>query len=206
MVGKIAVFGGSFDPPHYGHTHLMVALREAYHLDEVMVIPAQCNPFKPAVASAEHRLAMCHLHFDDVPGCSVVDCEVRRPLASYTIDTLHWLMEYCEGFRDAERFLLLGSDLIPSLPSWKEIEEVIAIARPLVAARGEIAPSSLAGLSPTLLQAVCDGWTQTGRFDISSTEVRARLCQGLYVEHLVRQGVSQYIQQQHLYINNTRVQ
>ncbi len=198
-MAKIAVFGGSFDPPHYGHTNLLVCLKETYGIDEVLVIPACLNPLKPPVASPEQRLAMCHLHFDDVPGCSILDFEVRRPTVSYTVDTLRWLMKYHRGFEQAERFVLLGADVIPSLPQWKEVDEIFSLARPLIAARGEVDPRLVLELTPVLLQAVRDGWTDTGLFDISSTAVRDRLRRWLYVEHLVKESVVRYIHSSHIY-------
>jgi nicotinate-nucleotide adenylyltransferase len=198
-VGKVAVFGGSFDPPHLGHTQLILSLKEAYSIDEVLIIPAQLNPLKPAIASPEDRLYMCRLAFDDVPGCTVLDLEVSRSSPSYTIDTLQWLMDHHVVFQRSERFLFLGADVIPSLPQWKDVEKVVSIAYPLFAARGAVAPRFLTGLSPPLLQAVHDGWTQTGLFDISSTAIRQRLRQWLYVDHLVKESVVRYIHSAHIY-------
>lgn len=201
-MARIAVFGGSFDPPHHGHTHLVLSLQETHHIDEVLIIPAQVNPLKSPVASSEHRLAMCHLHFDAVPGCTVIEWEVHRPSPSYTIDTLRYLMEHHTGFAQAERFLFLGADVIPSLPLWKQASEVFSIARPLVAARGSVEPALLSMLSPQLVQAVCDGWNDTGRFDISSTMIRNRFQNGLYVNHLVHHAVFEYIRQEQIYLSS----
>jgi nicotinate-nucleotide adenylyltransferase len=200
-MAKTAVFGGSFDPPHLGHTQLILSLKEAHGIDKVLIIPAQLNPLKPSAASPEHRLHMSHLAFDDVPGCTVLDLELSQSSPSYTVDTLRWLMEHHEAFQRSERFLLLGADVIPSLLQWKEVDTVFSIARPLFAARVGIDGRQLAGLTPFVLQAVHDGWTQTGLFDISSTGVRDRLRQGLYIDHLVKESVIRYIHSVKIYMH-----
>jgi nicotinate-nucleotide adenylyltransferase len=201
---RVAVFGGSFDPPHYGHCHLIVSLKEAYHVDEVLIIPSQLNPLKPAIASPVQRLHMATLAFEHVPGCKILDAEMHLPPPSYTIDTLQWLMNHYEPFRAAaERLLFLGADIISSLPQWKEGEKAFSIARPVFAARGNDGAASLKGLSPTLVQAVHDGWTETGLFDVSSTTIRDRVQHGLYIGHLVKENVVRYIHSEKLYKSNS---
>jgi nicotinate-nucleotide adenylyltransferase len=69
---RIGIFGGSFDPPHHGHIHLVVSLMEAHDLDQVLIIPARANPLKETVASAEQRLQMARLAFDGIPRCTVL--------------------------------------------------------------------------------------------------------------------------------------
>ena len=196
---KIGIFGGSFDPPHHGHTHLILSLKEAHGLDEVLIIPAQNNPLKPAEASAKDRLHMAHLAFDSVPGCLVLDIEMTRGSPSYTIDTLRWLMENYAGCKIAKRFLLLGADVISSLTQWKDIDEVFSLAHPLIASRGAIDARLVSHLPSALCQAVKNGWTETGLFDISSTTIRDRVCKQLYIDHLVKENVVRYILSSHIY-------
>ena len=195
--GKIGVFGGSFDPPHNGHIHLVLSLMEAHHLDEVLIVPSHVNPLKEPVATSEQRLQMTRLAFDGIPGCTVLDHECRRSSPSYTIDTLHNLLESSSSFREKERFLLLGADVVPSLPYWKNIEGIFAIAHPLIAARGAFDPSHK--ILGNLDEHISAGWTDTGLFDISSTNVRKRLHQKLYVDHLISPKVLEYIRFMHLY-------
>jgi nicotinate-nucleotide adenylyltransferase len=178
---------------------MILSLKEAYGIDEVLIVPAQLNPLKSAIASPEHRLHMCRLAFDDVPGCTVLDFEVGRPSPSYTVDTLQWLMDCHTSFRHSERFLFLGADVISSLPQWKDVEKVFSIAHPLFAARGGIDARLLSDFSSTIFQAVHDGWTDTGLFDISSTAVRIRLRKGLYIDHLVKESVVRYMYSAHIY-------
>ena len=166
----------------------------------MLIIPSQLNPLKPAVASPVQRLHMARLAFEDVPGCKILDVEIHLPPPSYTIDTLQWLMEHYEPFRTAdERLLFLGADIIPSLPQWKDGEKAFSIARPVFAARGNAGSFLFKGLSPALVQVVHDGWTQTGLFDVSSTTIRDRVRQGLYISHLMKESVVRYIHSEKLY-------
>jgi nicotinate-nucleotide adenylyltransferase len=200
---RIGLFGGTFDPPHNGHIHLILSLLEAHHLDRVLVVPALLNPLKPPPvarsknfwhglqASPEHRLTMAHLAFDPVPGCTVLDIDVRRSGPSYMIDTVHWLMEHDKEFAAAQRFLLLGADAAASLPQWRQLDQLLKLVRPLIAARGE--------QPKDLIDEAKQGWTRSGILDISSTDVRARIHQGLYVDHLVPERVMKYIRESKVY-------
>ena len=181
---RIGLFGGTFDPPHNGHIHLILSLLEAHHLDRVLIVPAQSNPLKPPQVSSEHRLQMAHLAFDPVPNCTVLDIDMRRSGPSYTIDTIRWLMEHDKEFARAERFLLLGADAAATLSQWRQQKEVRALVRPLVAPRrGYERPKESMGM-----------------VDISSTDLRSRIRQGLYVDHLVPERVMKYIRKVKLYL------
>ena len=178
---RIGLFGGTFDPPHNGHIHLILSLLEAHHLDRVLIVPAQSNPLKPPQVSSEHRLQMAHLAFDPVPNCTVLDIDMRRSGPSYTIDTIEWLIEHDKAFAAAEKFLLLGADAASTLPKWQQVDRILGLVCPLVAARS--------GFEGTEL-----------RMDISSTDLRSRICRGMYVDHLVPERVMEYIRKFKLYI------
>lgn len=192
---RIGLFGGTFDPPHNGHIHLILSLMEAHRLDRVLIVPALLNPLKPPIASVEHRLSMAHLAFDSLPGCTVLDIDVRRAGPSYTIDTVNILMEQDGEFATAQKFLLLGADAADTLPRWRQVDQLLRLVRPLIAARGE-PPKAL-------IEAAQQGWTQTGLLDISSTDIRSRIHQGLYVDHLVPERVMKYIREFNVYTPRT---
>ena len=188
---RIGLFGGTFDPPHNGHIHLILSLMEAHHLDRILVVPAKRNPLKPPIAPVTHRLAMAHLAFDLVPGCIVLDVDAQRAGPSYTIETLKWLMEHDKEFASAERFLLLGADAAASFPQWRQRDQILKLVQPLIAARGD--------MPKDFLDEVKKGWTQSKMLDISSTDIRSRIHQGLYVDHLVPERVMKYIRECKLY-------
>ena len=195
---RIGLFGGTFDPPHNGHINLILSLQEAHHLDAVLVIPARTNPLKPPVVPFEHRLVMAHLAFDTVPGCTVLDVEARKNGPSYTIDTIEWLMEHHKAFATAERFLLLGADAAASLPKWRHLDRILTFVRPLIAARS-LPPKDPIHPMCELFPEAKARWTETALLDISSTDIRVRIHQGLYVDHLVPGGVMRYIRESELY-------
>lgn len=187
---RIGFFGGTFDPPHHGHVHLIVSLQEKHDLDEVWIVPAQQNPLKKPVCSAFHRFRMSELAFTPIPGCFVLDVETFHEGPSYTTETVRTLIDSFPVFRNASRFLLLGADIIDTLRVWKDIDGLLSLVQPLVAARG------VCDVDDPLVRS---GWTDTGMLDISSTDVRQRIEKGLYVDHLIPAPVLSYIQQNRLY-------
>jgi nicotinate-nucleotide adenylyltransferase len=194
---RIAFFGGTFDPPHNGHLHLVVSLKEFHHLDRVYILPAHQNPLKPCFTEPRHRLEMTRLAFSPLPYCEVLDIEIMKPPPSFAIDTIQSLIERDERIRKAERFFLLGSDAVLSIPEWKEADLLFSLTPPLIAARG----SSQFSLPPHLDAFVQKGMTPTGQLDISSTDIRDRLKRSLFVGHLVPESVLQYIFSHKLYKN-----
>ena len=70
---RIAIFGGTFDPPHFGHIYCILQAKERYALDEVWVIPAHANPIKSTQTSATDRFRMAQLAFENLENCYVLD-------------------------------------------------------------------------------------------------------------------------------------
>ncbi len=178
----VGFFGGSFDPIHFGHLNLAIQMVERGGLDEILFCPARYSPFKasrPPIAAAEHRLAMIKLVL--APFFRVTTIELDRPGPSYTVETLRSLSNPHETYR-----LILSEESAKSFQSWKEPEEIILLAPPLVGSRF----GATKGPFQTL---------QTPLFDISSTEVRDRLKKKLYCEHLVPSIVLDYIKEFRLY-------
>ncbi len=134
----VGVFGGSFNPIHFGHLLLADEICEALRLDRVLFVPAAVPPHKPAaeLASAEHRYRMTALAVREHPRFAVSDLELRREGPSYTVDTLAALRD--EG---ALR-LLIGSDTFLDLLSWREPREIARRAQLIVVPRtgGEFDP------------------------------------------------------------------
>lgn len=201
-VKKVGFFGGSFDPIHIGHIHLALSLLEAHGLDEVLFCPTSQSPHKsekPPVAERAHRKAMCAGAISPIPQFTLLDLEIQRSSYSYTIETIRTLMKM-----DAENkakpkqyYLILGEDALEGLETWKEIDELLVLAPPLVGSRGgykfpEKMPKSL-------MTAVKKGLTEIPALEISSTMIRERLQSGLYAGHFLPLRVGEYIQQNQLY-------
>ena len=132
-MARVAIFGGSFNPIHYGHLLLADEVRETLALDRVLFIPASFPPHKSPLhlAPAHDRYAMVALATAGNPAFAVSDLELRRPGPSYTVDTLTALRE---ASRD-ELFLLVGSETFLDLLSWKDAPRIARLARLVVVPR-----------------------------------------------------------------------
>ncbi len=185
---RIGVLGGSFNPPHVGHLIIASDAFEALRLDRLYVVPAHANPLKgldDSGPSPDQRLEMVRLVFGRDPRFEVSDVEIRRGGLSFTVDTLGILNGQNPG---AELILLLGLDSAKSLPRWKDPERVRELASIAVLSRGDDA-EGLDGVEVVT----------TRRVDVSSTEVRERLYQGLPVTGFVAESVEAYISAAKLY-------
>lgn len=134
----------------------------------------------------------------------VSDAELRRSGTSFTVDTLRTLSEeWCTGQRAAELFMIIGSDNLPGLPGWREVEEVLTLARPIVAWRegtpdGHLA--DLAGRLPTdLIKRLGDGFIRLPPRPESATEIRARVAAGTLGGAELPTGVLEVIERLGLY-------
>lgn len=197
--GRIALLGGTFDPPHIGHLVLGECVRWQFDCDRVLFIPAGDPYRKTGTDTAENRraavaaprivtpgalrLEMVRLAIAENPRFVADGREVTRPGPTYTVDTLREL--HAEGCEDL--LLVLGSDALADLPNWREPGEIRRLARIVVAAK--------------------EPGAQTGPFErvempllqISSTGIRARVAAGEPIRYLVPEAVRQFIEHHGLY-------
>lgn len=201
----VGVYGGTFDPIHFGHLNAAIEVMEYHQLDEVWFCPAQVNPHKQNVesSSSSHRLKMLELALAELPQFGIIPNELQREGVSYTIDTLRELVEEeKKESHPSKFFLILGEDSIANFFHWKDPKEIIKIAPPLIARRlGNEKPLELKG-DPEICQALSRGLTPTHIMDISATQIRERIRKGLYIGHLVPAKVVDYIYQNQLYCCN----
>lgn len=125
---RIAVYGGSFNPPHKGHINAARAAMEQLRPDKMLLIPAAQPPHKTLAngsPSGEERLRLTELACRDIPGAEASDIELRRSGRSYTADTLSELRELYPG---AELFLLMGTDMIETLEQWYDFRRILSLA------------------------------------------------------------------------------
>lgn len=196
---KIGVLGGSFNPPHCGHLELARCALRALALDQVLLVPLCLPPHKdpsPEDPGGAHRLAMCEaLAGEAGAGVRASAIEIERGGRSYTVQTLEELQDQLPG---AELTLILGADMAATLPSWREPQRIIAIARIAVAPRKE-SQAELQRALAQLGQAARITFLPMRPLPISSTQVRARLAQGGDVSALVGPAVAAYIAAHHIY-------
>ncbi len=197
----LGVFGGSFDPIHLGHINLVVQLKELHQLDEVIFFPAFCSPHKnkdSPKAQPEQRLKMVKLAIHKIPGFSVHPFEIKKGGLSFTIDTLRMLKKD-PLYSYYKLRLLLSEDSLATFAMWKDPEEILSLAPPIVGCRGSV-QDLLQKIPKKFLQIFKKGITNTKIMEISSTDVRLRLKKGLYSGHLVPGKVLDYIYKNKLYL------
>lgn len=196
---RIGIFGGSFDPPHIGHLLVVQDAMEALSLDLMFIVPAATQPLKrEGRTAAEHRLAMVDRCFAGLPGISVDPIEVHRGGLSFMVDTVETLQGRWPG---ATLHLLVGEDVIATLPQWREPERLLSMVHLVVLRRGDASPAVTAMLA---------GWeARTGvrrtiplatrRVDLTSTEIRKRVRAGKSIVGFVPEAVASYIESAGLY-------
>lgn len=186
---RVAVLGGSFDPPHVGHVLLGAWALSAGGIDRLLVVPTFGHAFGKVSAPFEERVRMVELAFGvlDPARVSVSRVEETLPVPSYTVRTLEALAAAMPG---ARLRLLCGADVLGDLSRWHEPERVLALAPLLCAGRGGHARTGgafdVSASGPDLPQ-------------VSSTEIRAALRAGRSVEGLVPEAVLMHVRAKHLY-------
>jgi nicotinate-nucleotide adenylyltransferase len=189
---RIGVFGGTFDPVHTGHVETAEAVHRALDLDRTLLVVAN-EPWQKegirSVTPAEDRLAMVVAAVSDRPGLEPSRLEIDRGGPSYTADTIKELESLYPG---SELFLVVGADVVPDLPTWRN-EAALQASVVLVMVDRPGAPR----------QEAPPGWRAVSvpvpPFDVSSTELRARLEAGRPVDGLVPEGVIRCIRGRNLY-------
>jgi nicotinate-nucleotide adenylyltransferase len=191
---RLAIFGGSFDPPHIGHLLAAGDAADELRCDRLIFVPAATQPLKAgrATASPAQRLEMVRLLVEGDPRFEVSDVEVNRAGLSFTLDTL---THFAGQFPAAERFLLLGKDVLGTFDQWKEPSRIVSLAHPVLLARGDEGEVPL----PAAMRGTEVRTLSTRRIDISSTEIRERVRAGRSLKGFVTDGVAAYIATAGLY-------
>lgn len=180
MSPKVALFGGTFDPIHFGHINLAIEMLEKYHLDKVLFCPAYQNPLKEASSTPQHhRLEMLRLAIAPIPQFEILEWELQQGGLSYTVATLEHLSDFYKNL-----FLIIGGDSAVDFTKWKNWEKIQHLATVLSGPR-EKGPG---------------GSDHLRVIEVSSTELRDRIRRGLYCEHLMPKIVLDYISAHQLYL------
>jgi nicotinate-nucleotide adenylyltransferase len=210
---RVGIFGGSFNPIHFGHLRAAEEVREMLKLDLVYFVPASSPPHKPEgeLAPAEHRLQMVRLATKGNRHFMASDAEVRRAGRSYTIDTAKHFTTTLRN--QAQIFILMGSDQFVELETWKDCDELVKLCSVAVHTRlrdGEMAPRvSLAALNRFGYTREQDhyvnssgqtlSFVQTTFFPISATQIRQKLSNKESINYLMPGDVVDYIRRHALY-------
>ena len=199
------MLGGTFDPPHVGHLLAASDALEALSLDRLILVPAAAQPLKVHrnAAAPEHRLEMVRRLVGDDPRFEVDPVEIDRRGLSFTVDTLATLVE---RWPDAERFLLVGADVLETFARWREPERVLRMATLAVLAREEGEGSTRwDGAFEAVRDMACRVGAPeplrlpTRRIELSSTEIRERVASGRPIRGFVTEAVAEYMAMYRLY-------
>jgi nicotinate-nucleotide adenylyltransferase len=207
----IGIFGGTFDPVHFGHLRPLRELHDALGFERLHLVPAAVPPHRPApLADAAQRLAMLQLACAGSPDWVVDDRELKREGPSYTVDTL---LELRTVYPDATLCLVLGQDAALGLTDWHRWTELFELAGIAIMAR----PGSTAALPDWARQREVPGRMEFCRdplghcyrhpvtpVDISATRVRELVAAGGDITDMVPAAVSDYIRDHGLYRQSTR--
>jgi nicotinate-nucleotide adenylyltransferase len=215
MMQPIGLFGGTFDPIHYGHLRTAFELWQELRLNEVRFMPTGSPPHREQpYAAPELRLAMVKAAVESQPAFVVDDREIRRTGVSYSVDTL---TEVRNEFPDRSLCLLLGMDAFLGLPNWHRWRELLDLAHIVVAHR----PGWKAPTMGPLGEVMVDHGTGTIRdlhqnpsgriyvhavtqLEISSTELRQLIIAGRDPQYLVPEEVRQIIRETRCYAPRQR--
>ena len=194
---RLGLLGGTFDPPHYGH--LLAAQEVAWRLQlgRVLFLPARQNPLKRGEpsSSAEDRCEMVALAIADNATFELSRMDLDRPPPSYTADLLRALQS-----PEHELFFLVGADILPELPRWREPRQIMQLARLVVVNRpGAPAPDldRVAAVLPGVRERV--ERVDIPGVDVSSSEIRRRVAAGEPIRYLTPPAVEHYIMERRLY-------
>ena len=220
---RIGLFGGTFDPIHFGHLRAALEVKEGFELDQIFIIPTALPPHKTRdeITAASDRLKMVELAVAGHLGFTVSDVELKRPGASYTIDTIYHFKRSLP--EDTGIFFISGLDAFLEIDTWKSHRELleqvsfIVITRPILdckenSSRWKILEDFLKS-KISINYAFSDSSScfvkpeaqpiysfDVSSLDISSTRIRELVKKGRSVAFLVPEKVDNYIKTRGLYL------
>ena len=207
-IKAVAIFGGTFNPIHYGHLIVAEEIRAKHNLDKIIFVPSHLPPHKdPAdLVDARKRSIMVNLAIVGNPCFEVSEFEIDRGGRSYSIDTVrHFSQTYGE---ETQLYFIVGADVLMEISTWKNIDVLLKLCRFIAVPRpgfdaGKIfnykmLSSSSRVLDSDLLDNVIVENISTS--DISSTDIRQKVREWKSIKYLVPESVEQYIHNQKLYL------
>ncbi len=198
---RIGVFGGSFDPVHMGHLTIAQDAVEQLELNRLIFVPAAVPPHKQGKTLVEgrHRLEMLQLATESNLSFEVSDMELQRGGISYTFDTMRQIQFEHPG---EELFFIIGLDSLVELHLWRNIEPLLEMCTVVPFARGGEDSAKIAQqiqLSNVWKTKLLERLIRIHEIEISASEIRMRLAEGLSIRYLVPPEVEMYIAEHHLY-------
>jgi nicotinate-nucleotide adenylyltransferase len=212
---RIGLFGGTFDPIHWGHLRSAEEVREAFMMERVLFVPTAEPPHKrgQTTTPAHHRLAMVRLAVAKNPRFKVSTVEIRRAGVSYSIDTVRYFAK--TGTTTSSLFFILGLDAFRDIETWKDYAELFSLCNFIVTSRpGSRDSDPLNGTSVAVRRLFCYDFQQkmyrheSGTslhflqltdFAVSASAIREKVREGKSIRYLVPPAVEAYIIKRGLY-------
>ena len=220
---RIGLFGGTFNPIHFGHLRVAVEVKEGFELNELFLIPAALPPHKMPgeVVDAADRLKMLKRAIEDTPGLKLSDVELKRSGPSYTIDTVNFFKDGLS--EDSQIYLIMGMDAFLEIDTWKSYDELLTQISFIVINRLSVSSDqSVYGweiMEDYLKSKISSEYIFSNSqscymrpekqpiyvcevtiLDISSTKIRELIKRGRSIEYLVPQKVADFINSKGLYL------
>lgn len=196
---KYGIFGGSFNPIHYGHLMICEYIKEEMGLDKVIFIPTGNPPHKDLGVSAEDRYEMVKLAISPNPDFEISDIETTRINLSYTVDTIRELKKI---YKEEKLYFLIGLDSLFQLKTWKKIGDLSQEIEFVVALRpGYIDKEDINREIDFLREnfGTKINLIKTPLYEISSTDLRDRIHEGKSLRYLIPKKVLDYIEESGFY-------
>lgn len=197
---RLGIYGGTFDPIHYGHLVLAEQCREQCQLNEVWFVPAAQPPHKldATISSAKARCEMIEFAIAGHPHFKLSRLELERTGPSFTVTTLEQLQSEDTS---RELFLLIGADSLHDLPHWREPRRIQQLATVVAVNRGDQPLPNRLLLEQQLgpAEAARVRFVQMPGLDLSARDIRQRSAEGRSIRYLVPRAVEAYLAHNPLY-------
>ena len=204
---RIGILGGSFNPVHMGHLLLAQCALEDFDLEKILFMPCFIQPHKDPtmLASPEHRVAMLEQALMDNLQFELIDIEIVRGGPSFAVDSVRELRKLYPG---AELFFIIGSDTLPELHLWRDIDALLELCTFATVSRPgrdvlELREEDL-NLNPPWPKRLLSNVARGRMVDISSSDIRHRVAEGMSIRYLVPAFVEMYVTEHRLYQNRSR--
>jgi len=194
---RVGIMGGTFNPIHYGHLRLAQEAQEQVLLDKILFMPSGRSYMKKNVLDTQKRVEMTALAIKQYSKFELSLIEAQKTGNTYTCDTLQYLTRTNS---DTQYYFIIGADSLFQIEQWKSPEQIFQLAILICAIRDDYDFDTIRKKGEALAESGADIiYLNTPKWDISSTDIRAKVKSRISIRGLVPPEVALYIEQEHLY-------
>lgn len=194
---RVGIMGGTFNPIHYGHLRLAQEAQEQVLLDKILFMPSGRSYMKKNVLDTQKRVEMTALAIKQYSKFELSLIEAQKTGNTYTCDTLQYLTR---TNLDTQYYFIIGADSLFQIEQWKSPEQIFQFAILICAIRDDYDFDTIRKKGEALAESGADIiYLNTPKWDISSTDIRAKVKSRISIRGLVPPEVALYIEQEHLY-------